>query len=197
MSGRIWKILFLLLVAGAGIRYCNLYREEQKIDLSQIPDRTSAEVGKEELMAFLPVWSDYVQQNISELGQKPVSLESGRPEDNLSPKAQEWLLRRGWHPRRFFYVEQRLRAALKTLQCRRHGAEVVKSLQDQLDDLREQQSLTMQPDPRIMSLENSIENMIREQQARADIEKISPAELELVEPLQPVLREVLNPAGKR
>ena len=55
----------------------------------------------------------------------------------------------------------------------------------------------MQPDPRIMSLENSIENMIREQQARADIEKISPAELELVEPLQPVLREVLNPAGKR
>ena len=59
MSGRIWKILFLLLAAGAGIRYCNLYREEQKIDLSQIPDRTSAEVGKEELMAFLPVWSDY------------------------------------------------------------------------------------------------------------------------------------------
>ena len=56
---------------------------------------------------------------------------------------------------------------------------------------------SMQPDPRIMSLENSIENMIREQQARADIEKISPAELELVEPLQPVLREVLNPAGKR
>lgn len=83
------------------------------------------------------------------------------------------------------------------MQYRRHGAEVVKSLQDQLDDLREQQSLTMQPDPRIMSLENSIENMIREQQARADIEKISPAELELIEPLQPVLREVLNPAGKR
>lgn len=54
MSGRVWKILFLLLAAGAGIRYCNLYREEQKIDLSQIPDRTSAEVGKEELMAFLP-----------------------------------------------------------------------------------------------------------------------------------------------
>lgn len=98
MSGRVWKILFLLLAAGAGIRYCNLYREEQKIDLSQIPDRTSAEVGKEELMAFLPVWSDYVQQNISELGQKPVSLESGRPEDNLSPKAQEWLLRRGASP---------------------------------------------------------------------------------------------------
>ena len=86
MSGRIWKILFLLLVAGAGIRYCNLYREEQKIDLSQIPDRTSAEVGKEELMAFLPVWSDYVQQNISELGQKPVSLESGRPKTICRPK---------------------------------------------------------------------------------------------------------------
>ena len=78
MSGRIWKILFLLLAAGTGIRYCNLYREEQKIDLSQIPDRTSAEVGKEELMAFLPVWSDYVQQNISELGQKQIGRASCR-----------------------------------------------------------------------------------------------------------------------
>ena len=55
MSGRIWKILFLLLVAGAGIRYCNLYREEQKIDLSQIPDRTSAEVGKEELLSLIHI----------------------------------------------------------------------------------------------------------------------------------------------
>lgn len=186
------KLLLLLLALWIGSHIYTLYREKNAIDLAQIPNRTTAEINSEELTEFLPVWSDYVQHNISDLGRQAVSLSSGRPEDNLSPQATEWLLRRKWRPQRFFYVEQRLRVILKTLDYRRQSENMIDSLNRQLAELQKKQSETNVFNPQIASLSNSIENLIREQKARINVEKITPEELELVKPLQVVLREVLD-----
>lgn len=186
------KLVLLALALWIGLHIYTLYREKNAIDLAQIPNRTTAEINSEELKEFLPVWSDYVQHNISDMGRQAVSLSSGRPEDNLSPQATEWLLRRKWRPQRFFYVEQRLRVILKTLAYRRQSENMIDSLNRQLAELQKKQSETNIFNPQIASLSNSIENLIREQKARINVEKITPEELELVKPLQVVLREVLD-----
>lgn len=186
------KLVLLVLALWLGSRIYMLYREPQAIDMAQIPNRTSSEIDKEELMSFLPVWSDYVQQNISDVGRQAVSLSSGKPEDNLSKQAAEWLLRRNWRPARFFYVEQRLRVILKTIEYRQQSEKMIQSLTRQLSDLQRKQAETNNFNSQIASLSNSIENLIREQQSRVNIEKVTPQELELVTPLHAHLWETLE-----
>lgn len=176
------KIILLLLLCWAGVKFYNRYQAENAIDWNSIPDRKTVEITQEELMAFLPVWSDYVQQNIGDL----------HLEENLSPQAEKWLLRNKWRPARFFYVEQRLRVILKTLEQHQNNQRMINGLEQQLAALRSRQVESGQYDPQAVSLANSLEKMISEQQARLNIEQITPQELALIAPLQPVVREALE-----
>jgi len=186
------KIIILALALWLGVRWYENYRARTAINLEAIPNRTSAEISKEELYEFLPVWSDFIQQNVSGQNAEDVMLADGRPEDNLSPEARDWLLRRNWRPHRFYYVEQRLRAILKTLDSRRENEQMIARLEQRLAALKAAQAQNGKPDPRIESLSSSLEKMIREQQARLNIEQITPQELELLIPLQSVIRETLS-----
>ena len=89
-------------------------------------------------------------------------------------------------------MEQRLRVILKTLEQHQNSQQMISSLEQQLAALRARQTESGQYDPQAVSLASSIENLLREQQARLNIEKVSPQELSLVAPLQPVVREALE-----
>ena len=185
------KIILTICVLLAGIKYYNAYQASQAINYDIIPKRESKEINQEELMSFLPVWSDYMEQHISELGKRPVSLSAGHPEDNLSKDAKEWLLRRLWYPNRFFYVEQRLRAILQTIEYQVQSDKLIKELSQQYATLQAQQAQNAIPDPNLSSIMNSIENMIQSQKRKENIEKISPEEIKLVLPLQAVIKDAL------
>lgn len=186
------KIILTICVLWAGIKYYNAYQASQAINYDIIPKRDSKEISQEELMSFLPVWSDYMDRHISELGKRPVSLASGAPEDNLSNEAKEWLLRRLWYPNRFFYVEQRLRTILKTIEYQAQSENLIKELSRQYAALQAQQAQNSNPDSNLSSLMNSIENMIKEQKAKENVEKISPEEIKLVLPLRTVIKDALS-----
>ena len=185
------KIIVVFLLLWGGIKLYNYYQAQNAINYAAIPNPTSKEISKPELMAFLPVWSDYMQQNISELGKRPVSLASGAPEDNLSDEAKEWLLRRLWYPKRFFYVEQRLRSILKTIDQQEQSNALIADLSRQYEELSAQQAQNPTPDPSLESLMSGIQNMIHLQQQKQNVEKISDAEIKLITPMKSAVRDAL------
>lgn len=185
------KIIIAFLLLWSGVKVYNYYEAQNAINYALIPNPTSKEISEQELMAFLPVWSDYMQQNISELGKRPVSLASGAPEDNLSDEAKEWLLRRLWYPKRFFYVEQRLRAILKTIDQQEQSNALIADLSRQYKELSAQQAQNPTPDPSLESLMSGIQNMIHLQQQKQNVEKISDAEIKLITPMKSVVKDAL------
>lgn len=185
------KIIIVLLLLWVGGEWYNYYKAKNAINYALIPNPTSKEISEQELMAFLPVWSDYMQQNISELGKRPVSLASGAPEDNLSDEAKEWLLRRLWYPKRFFYVEQRLRAILKTIDYQEQNDLLISDLSRQYEELSTQQAQNPTPDPSLESLMSGIENMIHLQQQKQNVEQISEEELKLITPMKSAVKDAL------
>ena len=185
------KIIIVLLALWGGIKLYDGYQAKNTINYALIPNPTSKEISESELKAFLPVWADYMQQNISELGKRPVSLASGAPEDNLSDEAKEWLLRRLWYPKRFFYVEQRLRAILKTLDQQEQSNALIADLSKQYEELSVQQAQNVIPDPKLTSQMSGIENMIHQQQQQQNVEQISDAELNLIAPMKAAVKDTL------
>ncbi len=185
------KIIIVFLLLWGGVKVYNYYEAQNAINYALIPNPTSKEISEQELMAFLPVWSDYMQQNISELGKRPVSLASGAPEDNLSDEAKEWLLRRLWYPKRFFYVEQRLRSILKTIDQQEQSNALIADLSRQYEELSAQQAQNPTPDPSLESLMSGIQNMIHLQQQKQNVEKISDAEIKLITPMKSVVKDAL------
>ena len=185
------KIIIILLALWGGIKLYDGYQAKNTINYALIPNPTSKEISESELKAFLPVWADYMQQNISELGKRPVSLASGAPEDNLSDEAKEWLLRRLWYPKRFFYVEQRLRAILKTLDQQEQSNALIADLSKQYEELSVQQAQNIIPDPKLTSQMSGIENMIHQQQQQQNVEQISDAELKLIAPMKAAVKDTL------
>ncbi len=185
------KIIIVLLALWGGIKLYDGYQAKNAINYALIPNPTSKEISESELKAFLPVWADYMQQNISELGKRPVSLASGAPEDNLSDEAKEWLLRRLWYPKRFFYVEQRLRAILKTLDQQEQSNALIADLSKQYEELSVQQAQNVIPDPKLTSQMSGIENMIHQQQQQQNVEQISDAELNLIAPMKAAVKDTL------
>lgn len=185
------KIIVVFLLLWGGIKLYNYYQAKNAINYAAIPNPTSKEISEQELMAFLPVWSDYMQQNISELGKRPVSLASGAPEDNLSDEAKEWLLRRLWYPKRFFYVEQRLRSILKTIDQKEQSNALIADLSRQYEEVSAQQSQNITPDPKLTSQMSSIQNMIHLQQQKQNVEQISDAEIKLITPMKSAVRDAL------
>lgn len=185
------KIIIILLALWGGIKLYDGYQAKNAINYALIPNPTSKEISESELQAFLPVWADYMQQNISELGKRPVSLASGAPEDNLSDEAKEWLLRRLWYPKRFFYVEQRLRAILKTLDQQEQSNALIADLSKQYEELSVQQAQNVIPDPKLTSQMSGIENMIHQQQQQQNVEQISDAELNLIAPMKAAVKDTL------
>lgn len=72
----------------------------------------STEISKNELAAFLKTWPEYKQAGLDKVG---LSQYAQSDAEMASPKTSRWLRRKGWDVKRFYYIEQRVRAIISTI----------------------------------------------------------------------------------
>ena len=185
-----FRLICVALVALAAWIGGNMHAH--KIDMSKIPNPQTVEISQAELQAFIPVWTEYLEREKSKPNNYIPSMSATQPEESLDKETQEWLLRRQWRPKRFFYVEQRLLTIIKTLELNQQTAQNIANLQNQRASLQQQKAQGVESTKQMLSLESGLENMIRAQQLRVNIEHITPEELQLVAPVRPMIQEIYS-----
>lgn len=138
------------------------------------------EIDAGEMDSFLKVWPKYLHSNVASLSAYQVSFANGRPSKTLHPKVIKWLNKRGWNADRFFYVEQRLRAIIKTVEHERHIIGMMKTLEGQLQN---------ESNP---STAQSMKQAIDAQMQSLNVERISRQELDMAEPHAEEIKAVLD-----
>lgn len=122
----------------------------------------------QEMNAFLEVWSKYLQKDIGKYGLQQISLVVGKPSEKFPPQLVRWLDQEGWNVDRFFYLEQRLKAIVKTALLMEH-LEANRQIYTQMSGRGGDSA----------ALEN-MRRILQEQEHNLNAEKISPQELGLV-----------------
>lgn len=138
------------------------------------------EISAPELDSFLALWPAYVREGIADLGYSQISLSMATSVKDMNKKAAAWFAEKNWDIDRFYYIEQRLRTILKTI-------EVDKQISDNIEGLKTQLQISGGE-----QLSGMIEGLIAEQQQRLNIEKISRPELEMVKRRQQEILRILN-----
>lgn len=133
-------------------------------------------VTPEEMNAFLPTWSKYAHDKISKNNFHQISLS----DKAASQKLEKWLYKRGWEVDRFFYVEQRLAAIIKSIYLQKHSEDTIKILREQLKT---------ETNPQII---NNIENLIASQKQISNVEGVSAAEIAMVSPRLEEIEQILE-----
>lgn len=174
------KLLAAALILIPLLSHC-LFKEkpvsapQPKIDVVVVK-----EISAPELDSFLKIWPSYIREGIADLGYSQISLSMKTSVKDMNKQAAAWLAEKNWDADRFFYVEQRLRTILKTL-------EVDERISDNIEGLKTQLQISGGE-----QLSGMIEGLIAEQQQRLNIEKISRPELEMVKRRRPEILQILN-----
>lgn len=126
------------------------------------PPQPNEVLTAHEVDNFLALWSEFLQTSMSR-NLPQMSLSSGVPSQILSGTALRWFAGHGWNVDRFFYVEQRLRAAVKTAQLMQH-LEANRKLSHTINDQNYR----------------NMEQIISEQERKINAEKLTVDELALV-----------------
>lgn len=168
----IFSILFLVLYFGNII-----YRDadERSLRLEQMLRKPFIE--PEEMNKFLPVWSEYLASDVSKIGAGQISLTMGKASEKFPLKTIHWLKDRDWDADRFFYVEQRLKAIVKSAFLQEHIRATVHVLQSGGVGKVDQ---------------SAVQRMIEDQKQRMNVEQITEAELEMVMPNLATISDILD-----
>lgn len=136
-----------------------------KINLNSYDRAPAADqtITPKEMKSFLMVWSQFLQKDLSRRGIQQLSLASGKPSEVLPAPLLRWLKGEGWNADRFFFVEQRLRAIVKTVVLKRN----LEANQKMLSTVSG------------MDQEN-MRRIIAEQERQINAEKVTSEELKLV-----------------
>ena len=104
-----WYIAIFVIIAVA-FRFWG----EDTITMLQkkVPIVTDTEFSEEELTRYITTKQQYLSDQINI---DPILAESYYLEDKLDKNIHEWFLVRGWRPKRFFYVENRIKTILSCL----------------------------------------------------------------------------------
>lgn len=133
-----------------------------------------------EMNNFLEVWAEYLQSDISDIGSRQLSLTMGKASEKFPLEMISWLAKRGWNADRFFYVEQRLKAIVKSAFLQEHIRSTIAILEKQADAERNPQ------------VADNIRRLIAAQKQRINVEKISPEELAMVMPNLVLISDILD-----
>lgn len=147
---------------------------------SCLPLSSATEISLMEANAFLAVWSEYMAEGLNNDISDKVSLISGELKTALPWKVNFWLNRHCWTAERFYYVEQRLRAIIRTLYLREHTQVVKEILSVQMKNEIDENKKA------------SYQSMIDMQDAIANVEVVSEAELQIVRGREQLIENVLN-----
>ena len=140
----------------------------------------TGQISAEELRMFLKTWIDYCQQE-DHCPQIPeLSYDTADAQSRLDTNLAVWLRQRGWNLNRFVYVESRLRVIIATIwrdreilkrqQLMREGAQNVDNAQ----------------------MAETVRQASERQNQALNIEKISPAERQMVEPQLEAIVKLLD-----
>lgn len=138
------------------------------------------EVSSDEMHKFLQVWPKYINNDVSKLAVFQVSFKDDLPSKSLNKKVINWLDSKDWNTDRFFYVEQRLRAIVQTIENKKHVADMQKILQTQL---------ATEKNPSVIE---SIQQNLASQVQGFNVERISPEEQDMVEQNLDVIKGILD-----
>ncbi len=172
------KIVFIFSVLFLGIYFANIvYRNTQEEQAKQEKVLQKPFIDKDEMNRFLPVWSEYLSSDVSQIGARQISLTLGKASEKFPLKTIHWLRKKGWNADRFFYVEQRLKAIVKSAFMQEHIKATVHVLET---------GGVSGVDP------TTVQRMIDDQKKRVNVEQITPAELDMVMPDLVLISDILD-----
>lgn len=169
------KIFLLLVLAGLAAYFGRqAYDDYQKEQAKQEQLLRKPTVDKAEMDRFLPVWAEYMEDEIRNVGAGQLSLGMEDGKEKFLPELVRWLKKRGWNAERFFFVEQRLKTIVKTAFWQEHAQSTEQMLrQSEMD-------------------ESAVQRMIDEQKQRLTVGKVTPAEVEMVKPDLILISDILD-----
>ena len=116
-------IFIALVIRFWGVNSVTLLQKE-------IPIVDTKEISVEEINHYIQTKPQYLEDNIN----VDVSIIVSRDlEAYLDKKTHEWFLLRGWHPKRFFYVEERLKLIVSLINDRKAKLYEAQKLEKQAD----------------------------------------------------------------
>lgn len=171
---------FFVLVFSCGLLFFLLTTPLSKLGRmamdEDLVENTDTHLTSNEMRSFLRLWSVYISKDISRDSTSQLSLMTGDTESKVPPRLVRWLRGQGWTPKRFFYVEQRMKSIVKTALLEKH-------IQSNMDVLKQNQDATSS---------TNLRKIIEEQKRTLNIEKVSPEELALIRPNVEYINEVLE-----
>ena len=144
------------------------------------PPRIGEAITYPETVSFLQLWSEFMQKDISRYGLLQISLTNTIPSEGFSPQLVRWLKNEGWDADRVCYVEQRLKAAVKTAYLK----ENLKTNRNILQHMSKH-------GPDKINYENMLE-IVESQEQQLNVEKVRPEELILVSQDLYTIKDVLD-----
>ena len=166
---------FLLLLKFLSIRVIEL-RFSRLCPIVQTTDAVSAK----EVDLFLNQWSEYVKRGYMAKIPEDFSFDNQNASERVPFIVKLWFDKNCIDPKRFFYVEQRLRTILKAYELQRHTQRVIDVLSSQITpDMNEAKKQWYQ-------------NLIEEQKQMSKIEGISQKEIAIIEGRDAQVREILR-----
>lgn len=148
----------------------------------EVAENNEPTINPQELRSFLRLWSVYVKSDVSNYGAAQISLISGDLNENLPRRLLNWLHGNRWTPKRFFYVEQRVRSIVKTGIMLRH-IEANRKILERGDNA---------------AVAENLRKIIAEQERTVNAEKITRQELEMIKPDLDYINDILEgKAGTR
>ena len=131
----------------------------------------------DEVNSFLAVWSDFIRKDMGKYELQQVSLANGKPAEVYPPYMRRWFVNQGWNIDRFFYVEQRLKAAVKTV-----------FILDTIDSNRE---LMRQVSSDANTVQN-LQTVIARQERQINAERITSQEVAMIRPYAYKINAILE-----
>ncbi len=170
-GGKMWRnfaIITITFIAVLWILLTPLNKLGRIEDERALPPQPGEVLTADKINAFLLTWSEFMSKDVSRFGVQQISLTDGRPGEKFSPQLIRWLDGQGWNVDRFFFIEQRLKAAVKTAALTEHleaNKKVLRQLR--LNDASDSE------------LEN-MKKIIARQEQQINAEKITDGELSLI-----------------
>ena len=93
-----------------------------------VPVVTATEISVDEITRYMQTKQDFLNENISIAQDIIVSRDL---ENYLDKETHEWFLLRGWRPKRFFYVEERLKQIIYHIRNRQKKLDEAERLEIQ------------------------------------------------------------------
>lgn len=175
-----YTILLLTLLFLYKVLSCSIVPETEKAQLPRCPEISEAtELSSAEIDNFLTLWKEYVKEGYDKKVSNKISLMDGNLEDNLPLSLKLWFNNNCITAKRFYYIEERLRASLQTIYLKRHSSSIIAVLNEKMKDAED-------------GAKEAYVQMIEEQNKIANIENISDNEIKIVEMLEAEIVKVLG-----